>query len=84
MSVASILQALIDWVSAQVRRHQVNLKGIVSTVVVTTMVLEGWSSKLNPDIKIMGALRDLLPMGWRDRISLTVDKFMTSDPAMVV
>ena len=68
----------------QVRRHQVNLKGIVSTVVVTTLVLEGWSSKLNPDIKIMGALRDMLPMNWQDRILLTVDRFMTSDPAMIV
>ena len=65
------------------RRHQVALKGVVSTVVVTTMVLEGWSSKLNPDIKVMGALRDLLPMGWRDRIQLTVDRLMTSDPAML-
>jgi hypothetical protein len=25
-----------------VRRHQVNLRGVVSTVVVTTLVLEGW------------------------------------------
>lgn len=66
-----------------IRRHQVNLKGIVSTVVVTTLVLEGWSSKLNPDIKIMGALRDMLPMSWQDRMLLTVDRFMTSDPAMM-
>ena len=46
------------------------------------MVLEGWSSKLNPDIKIMDALRDMLPLEWRDRVLVTVDRFMTSDPAM--
>ncbi|KAK9803443.1 hypothetical protein WJX73_001415 [Symbiochloris irregularis] len=74
---------IISQMMETVRRHQVALKGIVSTVVVTTMVLEGWSSKLNPDIKVMGALRDLLPMNWHDRIQLTVDRFMTSDPAIV-
>lgn len=28
---------------------------------ITTMVLEGWSTKLNPDIRIMETLRDILP-----------------------
>lgn len=28
---------------------------------ITTMVLEGWSSKLNPDIRIVDTLRDILP-----------------------
>ena len=58
------------------RRFQVDIKGVVSTIAVTTMVLEGWSSKLNPDIKIMAALRDNLPLAWRDRISNVVDRFM--------
>ena len=62
----------------QVRQHQVDLKGVVSTIAVTTMVLEGWSSKLNPDIKIMAALRDNLPLAWRDRIAVAVDKFMSA------
>jgi uncharacterized membrane protein YdbT with pleckstrin-like domain len=40
-------QASITHVASQemmecVRRHQVNLRGVVSTVVVTTLVLEGW------------------------------------------
>jgi aarF domain-containing kinase len=63
----------------KIRQHQVNLKGVVSTVVVTTMVLEGWSTKLNPDIKIMDALRDILPMSWNERIARTTDKVMQSD-----
>ncbi len=40
-----------------VRKHHVDVKGIVSTVVVTTLVLEGWSSKLNPDVRIMDTLK---------------------------
>ena len=28
---------------------------------ITTLVLEGWSTKLNPDIRIMDTLRDILP-----------------------
>lgn len=53
------------------------MRGVVSTIAVTTIVLEGWSSKLNPDIKIMAALRDNLPLDWRDRMSIVVDKFMS-------
>ncbi|PSC73099.1 putative serine threonine-kinase abkC [Micractinium conductrix] len=57
-----------------IRKHQVHLKGIVSTVVITTMVLEGWSTKLNPDIRIMDTLRDILPVAWGTRISKTLDR----------
>lgn len=56
---------------------QVDLKGIVSTVVVTTLVLEGWSTKLNPDIKILEALKGVLPMPLVERLSISVDKLMT-------
>lgn len=32
-----------------IRKHQVSLRGVVSTVVVTTLVLEGWcASELHP------------------------------------
>lgn len=33
------------------------LKGVVSTVVISTVVLEGWSTKLDPDIRIMESLK---------------------------
>lgn len=36
---------------------QVPLKGVVSTVVISTVVLEGWSTKLDPDIRIMESLK---------------------------
>lgn len=58
------------------REHHVTLKSAVSTVVVTTLVLEGWSSKLNPDLRIVDTLKDLLATDWTDRMSRTVDKIM--------
>ena len=60
---------------------QVHLKGIVSTVVVTTMVLEGWSSQLNPDIRIMDTLRDILPQQWGVRLGNTIDRSFSSAAA---
>ena len=51
-----------------------DLKGIVSTVVVTTLVLEGWSTKLNPDIKILAALRDLLPRPFSEHLSMAAEE----------
>lgn len=48
---------------------QVTLRSTVSTVVVTTLVLEGWSSKLNPDMRILDHMRDILLVDWGDRIS---------------
>jgi len=41
-------------------RTQVTLRSTVSTVVVTTLVLEGWSSKLNPELRILDYVRDML------------------------
>lgn len=50
------------------------LKSTVSTVVVTTLVLEGWSRELNPDLHIMDTLKDMLAVDWKERLSSAVDK----------
>ena len=42
------------------------------------MVLEGWSTKLNPDIRIMDTLRELLPANWHLRLSKTLDRACSS------
>ena len=45
-----------EWMAAvldSVRRHQVHLASEVCSVVVTALVLEGWSNRLDPDICIM-------------------------------
>jgi aarF domain-containing kinase len=52
----------------------VTLKSTVSTVVVTTLVLEGWSRELDPDLHIMDTLRDMLAVDWKERLSRAVDK----------
>lgn len=75
--ITTYTSEVIGEVMERVRRHNVALRGSVSTIVVTTMVLEGWSTKLNPDIKIMESLREMLPMKWSERISQTADRVIT-------
>lgn len=77
---SEVLQDMIE----QLRQHQVTLKATVSTVVVTTLVLEGWSKELNPDLHIMDALRDMLAVDWKERLSRAVDKVMASGSLAVV
>jgi predicted unusual protein kinase regulating ubiquinone biosynthesis (AarF/ABC1/UbiB family) len=77
---SEVLQDMIE----ELRQHQVTLKSTVSTVVVTTLVLEGWSRELNPDLHIMDTLRDMLAVDWKDRISRAVDKVMASGQLAVV
>ena len=72
---SDVLRDMIE----EVRRHQVTLRSTVSTVVVTTLVLEGWSSRLHPDLSIMDTLKEVLATDWRARISRTVDRIMTGD-----
>ncbi|KAL5716039.1 hypothetical protein ACHQM5_017778 [Ranunculus cassubicifolius] len=44
----------------KVRRHKVNIDGNVCTVMVTTLVLEGWQRKLDPEYNVMNTLQSLL------------------------
>lgn len=67
-------QEVIAQMMDSVREHGVQIPGAVSTVVITTMVLEGWSSKLNPDIRILDSLRDVLPKAWDERMKQAIDK----------
>ena len=75
---------VIGEIMERIRVHRVNFKGTVSTVVVTTLVLEGWSSKLNPDLKIMDALHDILPMSMHDRLTRTIDHFGSAEDLALV
>lgn len=71
-------QEVIGDMLERIRQHGVSIRGTVSTLLVTTMVLEGWSTKLHPDIRILESIKELLPGGWNDRISRLVDKVMLS------
>eukprot|EP00775_Hariotina_reticulata_P001577 gene1577-1918_t len=77
---SQVLQDMIE----TIRQHQVTLKSTVSTVVVTTLVLEGWSRELNPDLRIMDTLRDMLAVDWKERLSRAVDKVMAGGQLAVV
>nr|XP_043627407.1 ABC1 family protein YPL109C, mitochondrial-like [Erigeron canadensis] len=53
---ADCMQQLLE----QVRRHRVNIDGNVCTVIVTTLVLESWQRKLDPEYDVMHTLQNLL------------------------
>ncbi|GAB2298739.1 hypothetical protein Dimus_032813 [Dionaea muscipula] len=61
----------------QVRRHKVNVDGNVCTVLVTTLVLEGWQRKLDPDYDVMRTLQTMLfKVDWAESLSYTIESLM--------
>lgn len=61
----------------QVRRHKVNIDGNVCTVMVTTLVLEGWQRKLDPDYNVMKTLQTLLfKEDWAKSLQYTIEGLM--------
>ncbi|KAL0927667.1 hypothetical protein M5K25_001865 [Dendrobium thyrsiflorum] len=57
-----------------VRRHKVNIDGNVCTVMVTTLVLEGWQRKLDPDYNVMQTLQTLLfKADWAESLLYTIE-----------
>jgi aarF domain-containing kinase len=64
-----------------IRRHGVHIRGVVSTVVITSIVLEGWSSKLDPDVRVLETVKsklEMLPSAWAERCSAAVEKVLCS------
>ncbi|KAL5730703.1 hypothetical protein ACHQM5_003498 [Ranunculus cassubicifolius] len=58
----------------QVRRHKVNIDGNVCTVMVTTLVLEGWQRKLDPKYNVMHTLQTLLfKADWVEDLVYTIN-----------
>ncbi|CAI0406904.1 unnamed protein product [Linum tenue] len=61
----------------KVRRHKVNIDGNVCTVMVTTLVLEGWQRKLDPAYNVMQTLQTLLLRAdWAKSLSYTIEGLM--------
>uniref|UniRef100_A0A5B7AAF5 Putative serine/threonine-protein kinase abkC isoform X1 n=1 Tax=Davidia involucrata TaxID=16924 RepID=A0A5B7AAF5_DAVIN len=70
---AECMQQLLE----QVRHHKVNIDGNVCTVMVTTLVLEGWQRKLDPDYDVMHTLQTLLlKADWAKSLSYTIEGLM--------
>ncbi|KAF7803569.1 putative serine/threonine-protein kinase abkC isoform X1 [Senna tora] len=67
----------IEQLLEKVRRHRVNIDGNVCTVMVTTLVLEGWQKKLDPGYNVMETLQTLvLRADWAKSLSYTIDGLM--------
>ncbi|XP_054804044.1 uncharacterized protein LOC129307183 isoform X3 [Prosopis cineraria] len=67
----------IEQLLEKVRRHRVNIDGNVCTVMVTTLVLEGWQRKLDPGYNVMETLQTLvLRSDWAKSLSYTIDGLM--------
>eukprot|EP00262_Sarcandra_glabra_P011498 TRINITY_DN2769_c0_g3_i2.p2 TRINITY_DN2769_c0_g3~~TRINITY_DN2769_c0_g3_i2.p2 ORF type:complete len:100 (-),score=18.60 TRINITY_DN2769_c0_g3_i2:139-438(-) len=70
---AECMQQLLE----KVRRHRVNIDGNVCTVMVTTLVLEGWQRKLDPDYNVMETLQTLLfRVDWAESLFYTIEGLM--------
>ncbi|CAM8951824.1 unnamed protein product [Rhodiola kirilowii] len=70
---AECIQQLLE----QVRRHRVNIDGNVCTVMVTTLVLEGWQQKLDPKYDVMHTLQNLLfKVDWAESLQYTIESLM--------
>ncbi|KAL6206980.1 hypothetical protein ACLB2K_024225 [Fragaria x ananassa] len=70
---ADCMQQLLE----KVRRHRVNVDGNVCTVMVTTLVLEGWQRKLDPAYNVMHTLQTLLlKADWAKSLSDTIEGLM--------
>ncbi|CAH9088385.1 unnamed protein product [Cuscuta epithymum] len=70
---AECMQQLLE----KVRRHRVNVDGNVCTVMVTTLVLEGWQRKLDPGYDVMHTLQTLLlKADWAESLSYTIEGLM--------
>jgi len=68
---ADVMREMLE----RVRLHGVTLNGSVSALVATTLVLEGWSTKLDPDLRIIEQMREVLP-GCKQQHSKALDRIM--------
>lgn len=67
---ADCMQQLLELV----RHHRVNIDGNVCTVIVTTLVLEGWQRKLDPEYNVMDTLKALIfKVDWAESLFQTIE-----------
>jgi predicted unusual protein kinase regulating ubiquinone biosynthesis (AarF/ABC1/UbiB family) len=61
-----------------VRRHRVHIRGVVSTILMTSLVLEGWYSELDPEIRVLKTVRAQLPEARARRLGASLEALMAS------
>lgn len=62
-------QEVCNCVLETMRRHRVTMDAAASVVLLTTLALEGWATKLDPDIRILEKICALIPRGLAQNIS---------------
>ena len=68
-----------------VRDHEVTLPGHICAVLVTVLVLEGWSSQLAPERSLLEEVKAVFATdtrSWRERMSLVVDRWLDWAPVL--
>jgi aarF domain-containing kinase len=68
-----------------IREYEVTMPGHICAVLVTVLVLEGWSSKLSPDQSVLEEVKKVVAMdsqSWRERMGLLVDKWIDWGPVL--
>ena len=67
-------QEVIGNMMDTIREHNIQIPGVVSNVIISTVVLEGWSSKLNPNIRILESVKEFLPEVLEERVRSTIER----------
>lgn len=80
-SSAAAFNSMLDIV----RDFEVTLPGHICAVLVTILVLEGWSSRLAPERSVLECVKGAMAMdrrSWRERLSTSVDEWVDWAPVL--
>lgn len=72
-------QEVCGCVLEAMRRHKITMDAAAITVLLTTLALEGWATKLDPDIRILERICELIPRAFVHRIPTVVDRLLYAD-----
>lgn len=72
-------QDVVRCVLECLRQHRITMDGAASAVLLTTLALEGWATKLDPDIRILETIAGLIPQPWGRRLPPVVDRLVLDD-----
>lgn len=81
-SPAAAMASVLDIV----REYEVTLPGHICAVLVTVLVLEGWSSTLKPDHSVLTAVKNIITVdssSMLERVSSSVSKWMDWAPVLL-
>ena len=70
---------VVGLVLDSMRRHRLTLDGAVSTTLITVLTLEGWATKLDPQIRILETIKGLLPQPPGARLGDATDMCVAAD-----